>query len=216
MKINLETLKTYYISLKEQPEKQERMNQMLNDIGIKNFEHEPGQIPKEEYLYCGPHCFSNAIGSGQSHFSVYEKNKTFPFLILEDDVYPIMENIQPVIDVPDECDALYLGVSKEGLYTESKGSYIIEKYNNFIEDYNEDFLRIRGMYSAHAILYINPTYLFKHMNAILLCLSLGYPFDVGYSVCQHLGMVLALKKHWFYQYPKFEESTKPNLYPIVK
>jgi len=209
MIVDMTKIKTYYISLLSQPEKQKRMEEMLSKVGIKNFEHEPGQIPREEFLHCGPHCHRNAIGCGQCHQSIYERNKEFPFMVLEDDAHIMEENFESLFEIPDECDCLYLGISSVGLYTVSSGLFIVE-------DYNEKFFRIKGMYAAHAIVYLNETYLNKHLESIKRCLKTGWPFDVGYAQCQYNGIVLAPKKHWFYQSPISENSTKPYLTPFIK
>lgn len=192
MKIQMSSLKTYYINLDSDIDKRKRMEDMLSEVNMNNVQRESGQIPKDEYFNCGPYCIKNAIGCGQCHESIYEKNDIFPFLVLEDDATLIKENFKEELNIPDECDCVYLGVSQVGLSTVKPGLYNIEEYD-------DNFFRIRGLYSAHAILYLNKTYMIKHLKAIKECLKTGWPFDVGFAKCQYDAIVLTPKKIWFYQ-----------------
>lgn len=71
----------------------------------------------------------------------WQKDTNEPFLLLEDDCGP-MSGIDTVIEVPDDADAVYVGVS-DAVVTDLGGA-------------DSQCVRIRGMASgAHAILYTN-------------------------------------------------------------
>jgi GR25 family glycosyltransferase involved in LPS biosynthesis len=117
-------------------------------------------------------------GCGLSHIECIKKSMSCgPTLVLEDDAIttPAYQNI---LEVPDNCDAIYLGVS-----TGSPG-YISNKYN-------ENFLRIGRMLAAHAVLYISDRYKKAALEqAELFVHKLHYPWDISPSIIQEHFLVL--------------------------
>lgn len=75
----------------------------------------------------------------------------FPFLILEDDV---QWNGQTCLHIPDDCDAIWLGVSSVGSHKSNMthcGPCVITRYN-------ETLARVHNMLSGHAMLFCSKQY----------------------------------------------------------
>jgi hypothetical protein len=197
MKIILPQIPTYFIALSTEHDQINRINKMLESLQFTNTKHILGKLPDIKYLNCGPYCFPSAVGCALSHLTILQSTQTFPFLILEADAHVLYENFLKEIEIPDECDCLYLGGSICGT----------DAYK--IKEYNKDFYQIQGMYSSHAILHLKSNYTLDAKQTILKYLEQGIPFDVGLAELQKNFTVLMPKKHFFYQSPLNEESTKP-------
>jgi hypothetical protein len=97
--MKLQDIHTIYISpnIGKYVERKEYTEALLTKIGVKSFEHY--QSSTEKY----PDCLRKA------QLEILKNNLNRPFLWLEDDVEitdPFLE-----IDVPEDADAIYLGVS---------------------------------------------------------------------------------------------------------
>jgi len=73
-----------------------------------------------------------------------------PFAIFEDDIF--IKNPNTTIEVPDTADALYLGVSRWGIYNGTGHRRIS------IEQHDRNLYRVYNMLSAHGIVYFNRDY----------------------------------------------------------
>ena len=74
-----------------------------------------------------------------------------PFIILEDDATPI--NFKPEIEIPDDADAFYLGISSWGRMNGHSGPFV-----QYQEDVDGELLRVYNMLGTHAILYLTPEF----------------------------------------------------------
>jgi len=125
-----------------------------------------------------------------------------PFIIVEDDV-GIMTDADSV-DVPDDADALYLGVSKwiypHKYETLGRGFHIQENGPEFVKECGSDSVtRILGMTGGHAIMFINPEYVRQFIAAMTTRLPYSTPHDLVYATLQPKFNVYALKNPMFYQ-----------------
>jgi hypothetical protein len=124
-----------------------------------------------------------------SHKQVLRKallNNHFPLLILEDDC-EFTKDFHPMIEIPDNTDAVYLGVSSGNPH------YITKEVNKY-------FMRIGKILATHAILYINNDY--RKMIAEIAKLyayRLKIPFDNGCALIQERFNVLTPNKPFFVQ-----------------
>jgi GR25 family glycosyltransferase involved in LPS biosynthesis len=177
MKLNLIDIPVYYINLDEQDEKRERTETMLKRIGFKFVErfsaikHDAGRI----------------IGCARSHYEILNKAEV-PFIILEDDC-SLNKEFPESIELLDNADALYLGISHWGRYLNHSGPYV--HYSKV----NDDIVRVHNMLATHAILYLSQEY-------ANMCKRVSYHF--GYEVENHLDIGFA-EVHRFFNVYSFDE-----------
>lgn len=177
MKLNLIDIPVYYINLDEQEEKRKRTETMLKQIGFKFVErfsairHEAGRI----------------IGCARSHYEILNRAEV-PFIILEDDC-SLNKEVPQAIELPDNADALYLGISHWGRYLNHSGPYV------HTTKISEDIVRVHNMLATHAILYLSQEY-------ANMCKRISYHF--GYEVENHLDIGFA-EVHKFFNVYSFDE-----------
>lgn len=170
MKLKLTDIPVYYINLDDQEEKRKRTETILKQIGFKFVErfsairHEEGRI----------------IGCARSHYEILNK-ATAPFIILEDDC-SLNKEVPEVIELPDNADALYLGISHWGRYLNHSGPYV---HTTKVDD---EIVRVHNMLATHAILYLSKEY-------VDICKRISYHY--GYEVENHLDIGFA-EIHRFY------------------
>jgi GR25 family glycosyltransferase involved in LPS biosynthesis len=177
VRLNLIDIPVYYINLDEQEEKRKRTETMLKQIGfkfVKRFsaiKHEAGRI----------------IGCARSHHEILNQAEV-PFIILEDDC-SLNKEVSETIELPDNTDALYLGISHWGRYLNHSGPYV------HTTKVNDEIVRVHNMLATHAILYISKEY-------VDLCKRISYHF--GYEVENHLDIGFA-EIHRFFNVYSFDE-----------
>jgi len=134
-----------------------------------------------------------------------ELNNDNPFIILEDDCAFFTKYNQ--IEIPDTADMLYLGVSlwsypysTDTLYSMYRPD-IIRNSIETNELYNNTLVRIKGMTSGHAILYISRDFIrtfIEKMTDISKYLD-DVPHDLLFSSLHQSFNVYGLKHPMFYQ-----------------
>lgn len=146
------------------------------------------------------------------------KNDT-PFIIIEDDCsfFTKYDNIE----LPDNFDALYLGVSKwvyphtvDTLYLYQRPNI---RENSFMDhtSYNDTLTKINGMTATHAILFNSREYIRQFIDKMSYILKYvdNMPHDLLFASLQKSFNVFALKSPLFYQDSTLggqEEVTKLN------
>ena len=141
MNLDLREIPVVYINLDRDTEKKERIEKSLTELGFKTIIRSPGVL----------HPTGNRAGCSKAQHLALQKHPEPPFIILEDDATPLHFN--PIIEVPDDADAVYLGVSSWGRMNGHSGPYV--QYEEYVDC---DLLRVYNMLGTHAILYINPEY----------------------------------------------------------
>lgn len=170
MKLNLVDIPVFYINLDEQEEKRKATETLLKQLGFKYVQrfsaikHEEGRI----------------IGCARSHYEILRAQNP-PFIILEDDC-ALNKEFTNNLEILDNADALYLGISHWGRYLNHSGPYV------YTTKVNEDIVRIHNMLATHAILYLTESY-------VDICKRVAYHF--GYEVENHLDIGFA-EIHKFY------------------
>ena len=141
--IDITSIPTFYINLNDRVDRKRNMTRMLKDKGFSNVKRISGvKAP-------------NRVGCSTSHVLALEhiiKNNTYPALILEDDVNPF--NFRKEILVPDDADAMYLGISKYG-YNQPGDDH---PRSLKISELGESFHRVHNMLARHAIIHFNADY----------------------------------------------------------
>jgi GR25 family glycosyltransferase involved in LPS biosynthesis len=216
MKIKLSDLQAYVINLESDIVKRESSINSLNSAGITNIvvfnahKRNPGRT-----------------GLAMSFKKIFEKtiNNDEPILICEDDVLinPLFDYSKE-IEIPDDADALYLGISKHG-YTAYINPYNNPKgmpYDNHrdrsahptkivAKRISHDLYRIYNMLSAHAVLIINPDYKRFLNNAIEIAILNNGHQDVVRASTMPYWKVYALDMPLFFQSGTHEKTTNIQL-----
>lgn len=130
--------------------------------------------------------------------SAIDKND-FPLLMLEDDAR-LFNKFPEIIDVPDECELLYVGGS----------TYCCGQIPNlYIKEYNKDFYRVFNMLSAHAILIPNKKGCRTITDAYIDAIYRGKFNDVVLGSISSSHIFLTPKDGmYFYQEGNVEKITK--------
>jgi len=205
MKIDLKTIKTYWINMSSQTEKHNRMLSMFDNLGIKNTEHFEGiKLDPNSHI---------KDGSGMATHTLLTKiikEDSFPCLVLEDDAKETKCYVD-TFDVPENCDALYLGVSRAGSKGQSCQATI----------YNNDYFRVWNMLATHAVIYFNKNYAQKIVDNGKYLLDKNIPYDIGIGDLHDEFTVLTPEYPAFYQYDPDKSSkfdvewyTKYQLLPL--
>ena len=156
------------------------MNQLLIKLKFNNIIHY--KSGNERY----PKCLVEAT---IDIFNKYEP----PFILLEDDVDTYLNYIPDELELPNNADAYYLGLSngagdlvKNCDNGESKFIYI-----------NNNIIKVENMLATHAIMYITK----KYMNNVISIFNQfpNYYNDVAISKIQNLHNVYSCKYPFFYQ-----------------
>lgn len=130
-----------------------------------------------------------------------ELNGTDPFIIIEDDCAIDVHHTQ--IEVPDDVDAVYLGVSlwiyPHPYETLGKGYHIRENTSRDIQQISDTLTKINGMTSTHAILFYNRDYMRQFIAQMEPLVAQTMPHDLVFATMQPSRKVYALKQPMFYQ-----------------
>ena len=194
MIIDLREIPVVWINLDSATKNAETMKQRFEKYGFKNTHRKSGLIippPKGT-----DPTIAHYRGCGQSHIDILQNTQyTSPLLILEDDV-EFIENFNPVIEIPDDSDGVYLGISHGNIYYHTS-------------QVHQNYLRIGGILAAHAILYVTPQFR-QQMSAVgQQCLyELDKPWDVGTASIQYHYKVYTPNSPLVYQSNDRENANK--------
>lgn len=196
MKLDLRKVPAIYINLERDIEKNEHMQTMLKDLGFENIIRlEASQFPDRHLAGCS-----------LSHYNALNEVDV-PFIVFEDDCK--VKNFNPIIEVPDNADAVYLGISSWGRMNSHSGPFV--QYEKITVD--DTLFRIYNMLGAHAILYLSAEY-------ASLCSKISYNAyevadhqDIGFAEVQRYYNVYTFNDPLFYQTSSNGTDNKLNSYP---
>ena len=178
MKIKLTDIPVYYINLDGEDIKRENTESMLKNLGFKYVQrfnavrHEDGRI----------------VGCARSHYEILNMDIEPPFIIIEDDC-ATNRKFKNEIEIPDNADALYLGISHWGRYMGHSGPFVhTTKVDN-------EIVRVHNMLATHAIAYFSKEY-------VSMCKRIAYHH--GYEIEDHLDIGFA-EVHKFYNVYSFDD-----------
>ena len=167
--------------------RKEHMNSMMTRIGFHDFEHFKSST--EDY----PDCLSKAT------IDILTKYMDCPVLILEDDVeFTGIGDFDMFCDV----DAIYFGLSTSAGHPTNNIHHGPAMYTC----YSKTQVRILNMLSAHAILYISPSYKQAVINTLKEKLGQKLYNDVLISRLHASYLILANRKPSFYQAALFNKT----------
>jgi hypothetical protein len=183
MKINLLEMPVFYINMSKDKHKKKHIEQQLSDLGFKNVTRINAVEDKK----------NGRVGLSKSQLMALSQVSA-PFIVLEDDADP--NSFEPVIEVPDDSDAVYLGNSQWGLQSSHAGFYL--KYKK-VEGYPK-ILRIFNMLSSHAILYLNQEYVRVCQRTTKYCAeTYPMPMDVPFAMIQRFFNIYVVNDPMFIQ-----------------
>ena len=181
MNLDLREIPFYYINLERDTERRERVEEILKPLGIKSIT----RIDAIEHSY-------GAAGTPRSMLKAMDLAGGGPFVLIEDDI--ALKDWQPIIEVPDDADALYIGTSGWGRMNGHSGPFV--QY----EEVTGNLLRVYNMLSGHAIVYLSDRYIDLCKR---ICYHAGYVIedqvDIGFAEVQRWHNVYALDTPIFYQ-----------------
>jgi hypothetical protein len=195
MLIDLRIVPVLWINLEEHKENANNITAMLNGYGFENHRRTPG-IRVNGFDGVSYHQkIDHYMGVGLAQLNGMRQIKSsLPALVLEDDV-AISSNFNPVLEVPDDTDAVYLGVSRAG--------------NAFGYKISDKYARIFNVLSAHAILYISDKFINDAIESSKKCLIDDQaPFDLAMSQMLARHNVLTPLNPYFYQSNQRQSENK--------
>jgi hypothetical protein len=181
MNLDLREIPFYYINLDDAVERRTRTENHLKALGIKSINRIPAVRHSNGFAGCARTVsdFLHQITEG-------------PFVLIEDDIE--VKQWDPIIEVPDDADALYLGISGWGRMNGHSGPFVQWK------QVDDNLLRVYNMLSGHAIVYLSGEWV---EMARRCCHHAGYViesyYDVQIAEVQRFFNVYALDDPYFYQ-----------------
>jgi hypothetical protein len=182
MNIDLRTIPVYWATIERNIDRHSKMSKMFNHLDLRQTTQINGPISN-------PY----TIGIADTHISGISND--LPLLMLEDDC-AVTSDWNPVLNVPENTDAVYLGSSWYGMvqgHSKFRGCISSE-----VDDY---YLRPYNMLGMHSVLYLTKEYRDKVIE-LLEQFKLN-PGSSGCDECIAMNMknynILALKKPFFYQ-----------------
>lgn len=183
MKINIKEIPTYYINLDKDKERNKSMQDLIKNFGFTKAERSSGHYIKNDPL----------AGCATSHYNILSNNVD-NFIILEDDC--VIRKKDYIIEVPDDADAVYLGLSMWGYNRDTS------KKENFKFSQVKDFpgiYKVDGMLATHSILYLNNEYVKVCERVAKFSSENSHHVDQGFARIQKYYNVYAIGDPIFFQ-----------------
>ncbi len=185
MQIDIKDIPIFYINMDRHVDRNKDMMQLGKEMQLENYVRTAGADMKGHPM----------AGCATSHYNILSKDINGPVVILEDDC--VISRKHTVIDVPDDADAVYLGLSNWG-YLDSvskSGNFNYMRHKQF-----KDIYRIDGMLATHAILYISKEYKEIATRVAKWSADNDRHIDQGFALVQKYFNVYALENPLFYQH----------------
>ena len=198
MNLDLREIPVVYINMDKDVDKRERIENHIDRLGFKTKIRVPGVVHQD----------GARAGCALAQYNALHEIDP-PFIILEDDATPFDYN--PIISIPDDTDALYLGISSWGRMNSHSGPFVQWEY--YFKEVDINLLRVYNMLGTHAILYLNSEY-------ISVCEKIAYHqhnidehVDIGFTDVQKYYNVYAFNQPLFYQTSSNGTNQKLSSYP---
>lgn len=190
MKLNLPSTLTYYINLERDKAQNHQIKDLLSKNDFEDFRRSPGF--KDDVKF-------NGVSLAHHNILKSLENYGKPFLVLENDVN--INKFINTLNIPDDADAFYLGVSCMGAFNGTHERLISA------EPVSKNVYRIYNMLAAHAIVYLNSDYVKEMVRVINFCYQHNIPHDIGIAEVMKYWNVYGLNKPMFYQQGNYEKYT---------
>tara|TARA_B100000676_G_C17672771_1_gene627286 strand:- start:49 stop:699 length:651 start_codon:yes stop_codon:yes gene_type:complete len=198
MNLDLREIPVVYINMDKDVDKRERIENHIDQLGFKTKIRVPGVVHED----------GARAGCALAQYNALHEIDP-PFIILEDDATPF--DYDPIISIPDDTDALYLGISSWGRMNSHSGPFV--QWDYYFKEVDINLLRVYNMLGTHAILYLNSEY-------ISVCEKIAYHqhninehVDIGFTDVQKYYNVYAFDQPLFYQTSSNGTNQKLSSYP---
>ena len=198
MNLDLREIPVVYINMDKDVDKRERIENHIDRLGFKTKIRVPGVIHED----------GARAGCALAQYNALHEIDP-PFIILEDDATPF--EYDPIISIPDDTDALYLGISSWGRMNSHSGPFVQWEY--YFKEVDINLVQVYNMLGTHAILYLNSEY-------ISVCEKIAYHqhnidehVDIGFTDVQKYYNVYAFNQPLFYQTSSNGTNQKLSSYP---
>tara|TARA_B100000678_G_scaffold230554_1_gene199032 strand:+ start:216 stop:866 length:651 start_codon:yes stop_codon:yes gene_type:complete len=198
MNLDLREIPVVYINMDKDVDKRERIENHIDRLGFKTKIRVPGVVHED----------GARAGCALAQYNALHEIDP-PFIILEDDATPF--DYDPIISIPDDTDALYLGISSWGRMNSHSGPFV--QWDYYFKEVDINLLRVYNMLGTHAILYLNSEY-------ISVCEKIAYHqhninehVDIGFTDVQKYYNVYAFDQPLFYQTSSNGTNQKLSSYP---
>ena len=198
MNLDLRDIPVVYINMDKDVDKRERIENHIDRLGFKTKIRVPGVVHQD----------GARAGCALAQYNALHEIDP-PFIILEDDATPF--DYDPIISIPDDTDALYLGISSWGRMNSHSGPFV--QWDYYFKEVDINLLRVYNMLGTHAILYLNSEY-------ISVCEKIAYHqhninehVDIGFTDVQKYYNVYAFDQPLFYQTSSNGTNQKLSSYP---
>lgn len=217
MLIDLRKIPTRIIACPDNaPRRHKNVTAMAQRLGLNYEVHRP--------IYTGSEKF---IGCALAHLRTLTGAQA-PCLVLEDDC-EATPDFRACLEVPDEADAIHLGMSIFGIplsghppprltiavpgrhpgETRSVPRYLFDGV--VASEYDETFLRVHNMLDGHAYLYLKDEVIAKVRAEIIGALSIPWHWDVAMAQLQKQQLlVLTPRRPFFFQEGKAYSPSPPG------
>lgn len=183
MIIDIRKISGSYINLDRHLEKNESMKNMIQRFRFKDMQRFSGIDRPDSAL----------IGCASSHLEILSSISGI-HTILEDDCQ--LQNYSPFFEVPDNTDAIYLGLSSWAY----NGETGLEWVHDFapVPGYKNLF-KVNNMLATHAITYVSQRYVDACIEVAKDCIENEIHVDCGFARIQKDFNVYGLINPIFYQ-----------------
>ena len=175
------------------------MEKMLKKFKFNNYERFPFDFKSSVQTKIDRH---NACGSGHIALTKYAiKKNIYPFIILEDDAYPI-DRPEQKINLPKEGNIFYLGSSTYETST-------FHPQTLTLKNFDRQYYRIFGSLTTHALLIPDKKNAQTYLKIISEAVSKNLPIDSGLAInSSNLKFLTPKKGPYFYQTGSYEKFTR--------
>jgi hypothetical protein len=202
MKIYLKQIRHYFLTVDTNGARKHHMFQEFADFNLT----EVTPILNIEKFKSGASGFCRMLDIGLRN---QVRNAAFqPFVMYEDDCSKYRD-FPDVIEVPDDADILYIGLSKCSMNNTTN------HFCNYYTHVNTDVVSIVNMLATHGIIVCSASGALAIQKAVLESFYKNVPWDVYLAFLQPYYKVYALKKPLVYQDSKYGGAEFETRFSIV-
>lgn len=198
MKVYLKNIRHYFLTVDTNGERKKHMIEEFKEYDIT----EVHPIFDENRFKSGAIGYSRMIDLALRN---QNRNEQFqPFILYEDDCSKYREYPE-YIEVPDDSDFVYIGISKVSMNNST------DHIASYFKNVNDEVVRVYNMLSTHGIMVCSASGALAIQKALLECYCREIPWDIYIAYIQPYYNVYALKIPLVYQdsrYGGLEEPTR--------
>ena len=195
--LDLRDISAVYINMDKDVDRNESIKFTLSECGFKNIIRLNGEVFPDRPL----------AGCSLSHYNALNEVDP-PFIVFEDDCK--IKNFSPIIEIPEDSDAVHLGVSSWGRMNSHSGPCVQSK------EIGSGIVRIYNMLSAHAILYISKEFVSMCSRIAYHSYEIADYQDIGFAEIQKYFNVYAFNNPMFYQTSSNGTNQPLTSYPSIE